>query len=109
MPTDMNTFPADPDLQLAIRARSDLSDYERWQVRSWQAQTFNLSETFASVDWYVFAVRDAQWVSMLEISERIVTVDERPVTVGLIGRVVTVPARRQQAELVEQHAAQLVN
>jgi len=82
------------DISVAIRAPDDLSDYERWQVRNWQAQTFALSETFATVDWYIFGVRDDQWVSMLEIAERVATVDQHPVALALIGSVGTVPQWR---------------
>jgi predicted acetyltransferase len=82
------------DFQVVIRPSADLSDYERWQVQNWQAQTFDLSEAFATVDWYVFGLRDEQWVSMLEISKRHATVGPQPIVFALIGSVVTVPQWR---------------
>jgi RimJ/RimL family protein N-acetyltransferase len=81
----------DPAFGLSIRPRVDLSDYGAWQVRNWQAQTFDLSEQFATVDWYVFGMRDGQWVSMLEITERTALVDQQPIVLALVGGVITVP------------------
>lgn len=106
MPPNPNTLQADFDLQLVIRPRADLSDYERWQVRNWQVQTFDLSEEFAAVDWYVFGIRADQWVSMLEITERTARVDQQHLMLALIGSVVTVPQWRGQgyASALLQHA-----
>jgi hypothetical protein len=50
-------------------------------VRNWQAQTFDLSEAFAAVDWYVFGIRADQSVSMLEIMERTAKVDQQPTVI----------------------------
>jgi GNAT superfamily N-acetyltransferase len=97
---------ADPTFRLSIRPRADLSDYEAWQVRNWQAQTFDLSEEFATVDWYVFGMRDGQWVSMLEITERTALVDQQPIALALVGSVMTSPHWRGHgyARAVLEHA-----
>lgn len=106
MSSEPDATKAASDLQLVIRPGADLSDYERWQVRNWQAQTFDLSEEFAAVDWYVFGIRDGQWVSMLELTQRTAVVDQRPVELMLIGSVVTIAQWRRHgyASAVLQHA-----
>src|SRR5262245_31616718 len=83
------------EFYVVIRASAELSEYERWQVGNWQAQTFDLSEAFAAVDWYVFGIRDEQWVSMLEIAKRRAIVGAHSVILALIGSVVTVPQWRR--------------
>ncbi len=106
MSSNSDTTKADPELQLVIRPSAELSEYEHWQVRSWQAQTFDLSEEFATVDWYVFGIRAGKWVSMLELTQRTAIVDQQPIELALIGSVVTVPQWRGQgyASAVLQHA-----
>lgn len=76
---------------ISIRASASLSDEERWHVHARQAHIFDLSETFATVDWYIFGLYHGQWVSMLEIAQRRVFVGTQPVDIALIGSVVTRP------------------
>jgi hypothetical protein len=54
----------------------------------------------------VFGIRDHQWVSMLEITERSALVDQWPVDLALVGSVITVPQWRGHgyASAVLQHA-----
>jgi GNAT superfamily N-acetyltransferase len=81
--------------KIEIRSVDSLSDYERWQIRSWQSQVFDLeSEQFSAVDWYILVSHDDHWVSMLEIVERVATVGGQPVNLGGIGSVTTLPAWR---------------
>jgi GNAT superfamily N-acetyltransferase len=81
--------------KIEIRAADQLSDYERWQIRAWQSQVFDLeSEQFSVVDWYLLVSHNDQWVSMLEIVERVATVDSRPVKLVGIGSVTTRPPWR---------------
>lgn len=53
-------------------------------------------ETYAETDYYVRAWAGDQWVSLVEIVDRVVSVGGQPVRVGGIGGVSTLPEFRRQ-------------
>jgi aminoglycoside 2'-N-acetyltransferase I len=97
-------------MKIEIKRAGELTEGERAYIGDWLRQQFSEEShdyTWSDVDWHVLLRVNGQLVSHVEIVERTGTVDGRPVKLGGIGGVVTLPEwrRRGLATAVLERAA----
>lgn len=68
----------------------------RWQLWWWKRRTFRLDMRLAPAQWYMLAFVEGGLVSVLEVVRRRGVVGGDPVTLGLLGGVITAPRWRGQ-------------
>jgi GNAT superfamily N-acetyltransferase len=68
----------------------------RWRLWWWKKRTFRTDVKLAPAEWYLLAFVEGSLVSVLEIARRRGSVGGKPVTLGLLGGVITAPRWRGQ-------------
>jgi aminoglycoside 2'-N-acetyltransferase I len=97
-------------MEIEVKRTSELAGAERAYIDAWLEQQFGEESAdyeWSDVDWHVLLRADGQLVSHAEIVERTGTVNGRPVKLGGIGGVVTLPEWRGRglATATLEHAA----
>jgi GNAT superfamily N-acetyltransferase len=84
-------------MEIEVKRTDELTEPARAHIDAWLIQQFGDESgdyEWSDVDWHVMLRVDGQLVSHVEIVERTGTVDGRPVRLGGIGGVVTLPEWR---------------
>jgi GNAT superfamily N-acetyltransferase len=84
-------------MEIEVKRTNELAESERAYIDAWLIQQFAEESgdyEWSDVDWHVLLRVNGQLVSHVEIVERIGAVDGRPVKLGGIGGVVTLPEWR---------------
>jgi aminoglycoside 2'-N-acetyltransferase I len=84
-------------MEIEVKRTGELTETERTYIDAWLIQQFGAEShgyAWSDVDWHVLLRVNGQLVSHVEIVERMGTVDGRPVKLGGIGGVVTLPEWR---------------
>jgi GNAT superfamily N-acetyltransferase len=102
-------------MEIEIRAASDLSEAEQKQVHDLVHKAFSGPDPYgyvawSTVNWHVLVKVEGEWVSHVGIVERVGTVAGRPVKLGGIGGVGTLPEwrRRGHAQVAMEKAEQFL-
>ena len=93
-----------------VRRVSDMSGFTRVAMRLWMAWLFSWRTRWAAFDWYISVHAGNRIVSMAGVADRIGAVDDKPVRLGLVGAVFTLPEHRARgfASDVLRRATQLM-